>query len=101
VRDRDADRKRANMSADPRRGEAKTSTLSAILAGVRSLFGGGFARGAWCREQRRHLRLPGHSVVWVRGEAVPWAEWGARQGYFEVQRMDGLPYLRALGAPSA
>lgn len=56
-------------------------------------------RGAWCRKQRRHLRAPGGRVVWVRGNAVPWAEWGARRGYFEVQYMNGLPYLRALGAP--
>jgi hypothetical protein len=26
---------------------------------------------------------------------------GPRRGYFEVQRMDGLAYLRALGAPLA
>ena len=93
------------MSADPRRGEPKPLTLSAMLAGIgRNLFGGGWAplaRGAWCRKQRRHLRVAGHSVVWVRGDAVPWAEWGARRGYFEVQRMDGLPYLRALGATAA
>jgi hypothetical protein len=79
-------------------------TISAFLAAVQDqLFGaawGPLARGAWCRKQRRHLRVPGHSVVWVRGDALPWAEWGARRGYFEVQRMDGLPYLRALGAPS-
>jgi hypothetical protein len=93
------------MSADPRRGDSKTITLSAILAAVRKhLFGSAWdplARGAWCRKQRRHLRGSGHSVVWVRGNAVPWAEWGAQHGYFEVQRMDGLPYLRALGAPVA
>jgi hypothetical protein len=80
-------------------------TMSALLAALRKhLFGstwGPLARGAWCRKQRRHLRVPGHSVVWVRGDAVPWAEWGARRGYFEVQRMDGLSYLRALGAPVA
>ncbi len=80
-------------------------TLSAFLSAVRSrLLGSAWdpvARGAWCRKQRRHLLVPGHSVVWVRGEAVPWADWGARHGYFEVQRMDGLPYLRALGAPIA
>jgi hypothetical protein len=57
-------------------------------------------RGAWCRKQRRYLRVPGHSVVWIRGEAVRWAAWGERHGYFEVQQMDGLSYLRALGAPS-
>lgn len=60
-----------------------------------------FARRAWCRRQRRHLNVPGHSVVWVRGETVSWAEWGARRKYFEVQQMDGLSYLRALGVPSA
>ncbi len=90
------------MSRDLR-GDSKTITLLAIIAMVRKhLFGSAWdplARGAWCRKQRRHLRVSGHSVVWVRGDAVPWAEWGARHGYFEVQRMDGLPYLRALGAP--
>lgn len=57
------------------------------------------ARGAWCRKQRRHLRVPGHAVVWVRGDVLPWAQWGARRGYFDVEQMDGLSYLRALGAP--
>jgi hypothetical protein len=79
-------------------------TVSAFLAALRGglrgwapvPFGG---RGAWCRKQRRHLSTPGHSVVWVRGEQVPWAVWGARRGYFEVQLMDGLPYLRALREP--
>jgi hypothetical protein len=77
-------------------------TIPAFLAAVRKIFGSGLGslgRGAWCRKQRRHLGVPGHSVVWVRGDALPWAEWGARQGYFEVQRMDGLPYLRAVDAP--
>ena len=80
-------------------------TLSAILDEIqRQLFGAGFgplARGAWCRKQRRHLSVPGHSVVWIRGQTLPWAEWGARRGYFEVQQMDGLSYLRALGVPVA
>jgi hypothetical protein len=57
-------------------------------------------RGAWCRKQRLLLRDgAGGRVVWIRGNALSWAEWGARQGYFEVQYMDGLPYLRAVGAP--
>ena len=51
-------------------------------------------RAAWCRKQRHILSTPGTSVVWVRGDAVPWAAWGARRGYFDVQFMDGLPYLR-------
>lgn len=80
-------------------------TFSAILAAVRKHVLGSaldpLVRGAWCREQRRHLGVPGSSVVWVRGEAVAWAEWGARRGYFEVQRLDGLSYLRALGSPLA
>ncbi len=80
-------------------------TMSAFLAAVRKHLVGPawnpLVRGAWCRQQRRHLRVPGHPVVWVRGGAVPWAEWGARRGYFEVQRMDGLPYLREVGAPVA
>jgi hypothetical protein len=78
-------------------------TLATIVEAVRKhLFGAAWnplARVSWCREQRRHLRVPGHSVVWVRGDALPWAEWGASRGYFEVQRMDGLPYLSPL-APS-
>jgi hypothetical protein len=78
-------------------------TMAAFVAAVRKqLFGSAWnplARDAWCRKQRRHLSVPGHSVVWVRGDAVPWAEWGARRGYFDVQRMDGLSYLCALGVP--
>ena len=61
-----------------------------------------WARSAWCRKQRRHLRFPSASVVWVRDRpTVEWAEWGARQGYFEVQYMDGLAYLRPLAAKAA
>lgn len=75
--------------------------LAALQAKLSFLGWGPIARGAWCRRQRRHLSVPGHQVVWVRGEAVPWAEWGARRGYFQVQHMNGLPYLSALGAPAA
>jgi hypothetical protein len=80
-------------------------TMSVLLEAIRKTLSGAawgpLARGAWCRKQRRHLSIPGHSVVWVRGDAVPWAEWGAGRGYFELGRMDGLSYLRALGAPIA
>jgi len=80
-------------------------TLSEFLAAARSqVFGGALdpvARFAWCRAQRRHLDVPGHAVVWLRGESLLWAEWGERHGYFEVQRMDGLPYLSAVAAPAA
>lgn len=78
-------------------------TVSTLLAAVgEQLLGATWvplARGAWCRKQRRLLGASGHTVVWVRGDAVSWAEWGARQGYFEVLHMNGLPYLRGLGAP--
>lgn len=60
------------------------------------------ARGGWCRNQRRRLRASSDAaVVWVRGSALPWAEWGARRGYFAVEHMDGLVYLRALPGPAA
>jgi hypothetical protein len=90
------------MSADPRR-TPKTVTLAQVVENAQKLLVRPMwdllARGAWCRRQRRHLRIAGHAVVWVRGPNVPWAEWGARRGYFEVERMDGIAYLRALGAP--
>jgi hypothetical protein len=82
--------------------KSKTMTVSELLAVVRSQLLGStsnpLARLAWCRRQRRHLSVPGHPAVWVRGETLPWAEWGERHGYFEVQRMDGLPYLSPVGA---
>lgn len=68
-----------------------------VLDGVRG-WGPG-PRDTWCREQRHVLAVGHGSVVWVRGEAVEWARWGARRGYFDVQFMDGLPYLRARGTP--
>jgi hypothetical protein len=76
------------------------SIPAALAAFLQSLVpaSGPLARSVWCRKQRRRLRVPGHSVVWVRGQEVPWAKWGARRGFFDVQYMDGLPYLRALGA---
>jgi hypothetical protein len=59
------------------------------------------ARGAWCRSQRRLLQASDGAVVWVRGPTLPWALWGARRGYFAVERMDGIAYLRLAGpAPS-
>jgi hypothetical protein len=79
-------------------------TIAAVLASVRRLLSGGawdpLARGAWCRRQQRLLRVPGQAVVWVPREAVAWAEWGAGRGYFDLQRMSGLPYLSALAAPA-
>ncbi len=59
------------------------------------------ARGAWCRTQRSRLRSSGGAVIWVRGPALPWAEWGARRGYFAVGYMNGIAYLQALPRPAA
>ncbi len=59
------------------------------------------ARGAWCRTQRSRLQSSDGAVIWVRGPALPWAEWGARRGYFDVGYMDGIAYLQALPRPSA
>ncbi|ACL67352.1 hypothetical protein [Anaeromyxobacter dehalogenans] len=93
------------MVPDPGRDASKGGTLKAVLTALREqlidpVFGP-LGRLAWCRKQRRLLRGSDRSVVWVRGAAVEWAEWGARHGYFEVERMDGLSYLRVLGAPAA
>jgi hypothetical protein len=80
-------------------------TLGAMLVAARDLLVApvwpALARGAWCRSQRRLLLVPGHGVLWVRPDAIPWAEWGAQRGYFELGRMDGLPYLAAMAAPAA
>lgn len=59
------------------------------------------ARGAWCRTQRSRLRSSNGAVIWVRGSALPWAEWGARRGYFAVEYMDDVAYLQALPGPGA
>jgi hypothetical protein len=77
--------------------------LSVAQRRLRDLFqtAGPWSRGAWCRRQRRHLGTAAGRVVWIRGAPVSWAEWGARRGYFDIQYMDGLPYLRASGAPAS
>ncbi len=60
------------------------------------------ARGGWCRSQRRRLLTSSDAaVIWVRGPTLPWAEWGARRGYFAVEYMDRIAYLRALPGPAA
>lgn len=70
-----------------------------FLARIRSRVADAFqawapgARGTWCRSQRRLLRSSNGTVIWVRGPVLPWAEWGARRGYFAVGYMDGLAYL--------
>lgn len=69
--------------------EVRTQVMDAIHAGAF------WTPGAWCRKQRRYLSASAGAVVWLRGDAVRWGEWGARRGYFVVQHMDGLPYLAA------
>ena len=75
-----------------------------LLAAIRSRVADAFqtwapgARGEWCRRQRCRLRSSDGAVIWVRGRAVPWAEWGARRGYFVIDYMDGIAYVRALPA---
>lgn len=77
------------------------SALAAVLAAARRALVGSApdaaARAEWCRSQRERLGLAGGAVVWVHRDAVAWAEWGAGQGYFLLERMDGLAYLRATG----
>ncbi len=68
---------------------------AALVDAVRTWIPG--ARGSWCRAQRRRLRER-NSVVWVRdAAAVPWAVWGGKHGYFDVQYMDGIAYLSPVG----
>jgi hypothetical protein len=60
----------------------------------------GWSRLAWCLRQKRALTGPRRAVVWGRSAELSWAMWGARHGFFEVARMDGLAYLRALTVAS-
>lgn len=81
---------------------APVTAARTLLAGVREWLADAVrtwapgARGAWCRSQRARLRSSGGAVIWVRGAALPWAEWGARRGYFAVGHMDEIAYLQAL-----
>ena len=57
------------------------------------------ARRSWCTEQQTRLRDQDRRVVWVHdGEKMPWALWGADNGFFEVEWAGRLPYLRAVAA---
>ena len=72
-----------------------TAFAAALLArapGWREL-----ARRAWCAQQRSLLRALAPKVVWVHdGEKMPWALWGAENGFFELEWANRLPYLRAV-----
>ena len=68
--------------------------LAAVLPGAREL-----ARRAWCAEQRDWLRPRAPRVRWVHdGEKMPWALWGAENGFFELEWANRPPYLRAAAA---
>jgi hypothetical protein len=70
--------------------------IAALLAGAipgwRAL-----SRRAWCAKQRSLLRTLDPRVVWVHdGGKMPWALWGAENGFFELEWANRLPYLRAV-----
>jgi hypothetical protein len=56
-------------------------------------------RRSWCSKQQALLSAPGRKVLWLHdGEKMPWAYWGASEGFFELEWAGRLPYLRALPA---
>ncbi len=77
------------------RPRASPSWVARLRQRILGWVGGPVERVEWCRAQRKSLRDPGRFVVWVRNDTMAWALWGARRGYFELERMDGLTYLRA------
>lgn len=79
----------------PSKPSSRASWFARLRGRVLGWIGGPIARVEWCHAQRQSLRRPGQVVVWVRSDTMPWALWGARRGYFELERMDGLTYLRA------
>jgi hypothetical protein len=77
-------------------------TLSALVEAVlTNAFPGwrAIGRRAWCTRQQSRLHARDRRVVWVHdGEKMPWALWGADNGFFEVEWAGRLPYLRAVPA---
>ncbi len=68
--------------------------LASAIPGWRTL-----ARRSWCTKQRSRLRALDRKIVWVHdGEKMPWAIWGADNGFFELEWAGRLPYLRAAAA---
>ena len=60
---------------------------------------GAWGRWTWCREQRKQLGAARSTVIWVHDSGkVPWALWGARNGFFVVEWAGPLAYLRAVVA---
>jgi hypothetical protein len=74
-------------------GGAVTVILELLARFVPSL--GGWARGAWCRQQRHRLVGVTTRVLWVSPDKVPWAVWGAEHRFFDADWAGSLLYLRA------
>jgi hypothetical protein len=69
------------------------SLLTTAIPGWRAL-----GRRSWCRKQRSRLRALDR-ILWLHdGEKMPWALWGADNGFFELEWACRLPYLRATPA---
>jgi hypothetical protein len=77
-------------------------TVAALVAAVlvRAIPGWRkLARRSWCAKQRSRLAEVQPRVLWVHdGEKMPWALWGAENGFFEVEWAHRLPYLRLVAA---
>ncbi len=75
-------------------------TLTALVGAVLTIAIPGWrklGRRSWCTKQRTRLRTFDRKVVWVHdGEKMPWALWGADNGFFELEWAGRLPYLRAV-----
>jgi len=74
-------------------------SLATLLHRLEKAIPGVWGRRAWCRRQRKQLGAVERSVVWVHDSGkVPWALWGAQNGFFAVEWAGPLPYLRAVSA---
>jgi hypothetical protein len=70
------------------------SLLASAIPGLRAL-----GRRSWCSKQRSRLRELDRKILWLHdGEKMPWAFWGAENGFFELEWAGRLAYLRAMPA---
>lgn len=70
------------------------SLITTAVPGWRAL-----GRRSWCRKRRGRLRGLASEIVWIHdGEKMPWAFWGAENGFFELEWAGRLPHLRAMPA---
>ncbi len=71
-------------------------SLAALVSRLKKAFPGwgAWGRQAWCKKQRKRLGTVERTVVWVHDSGkVPWALWGAQNGFFVVEWAGPLPYL--------